>query len=292
MLTDNQIYESVAMAAVNRMTEPKSEYVHDIELGEAGDFVGAFGSPGDLFGDRAAETTQWDVHPNSSWGAIAHWWTARGHDTHAYQQHLLDGNCPYCPYLEGVLNLRYLLDEGCGRCGGGSAVHDYGPGHHYDGEPPYWVKVLDWDSPEHWCQEPWERVEPAAAAFEDMYSFQVGEGFSAVWVAPLADGRYAAVIRSFYETEQDDDVRAVYHDNTYAICTDPTRPWETAVDGYRSFDEEYDRDVEPGEYDLRVLAEQCEGPARDEWLVNGPSDDTAGTNLAGAVDFVWPKSDT
>lgn len=274
MLTDELQAESAAVFA-SMFSFRAGAYDLERELGDAGDFVAQYGTLHDAFPDPDVLAHYHGQVPDQDHRAgdfVAHWSAARGepHDrpADAYETHLPD--CQACTYLEGVHGIRELLiRDGCGTCGRDHQFHDFGPQYDFHGEAPNWVKVLDWFNPHFWCHEPWQRAEPKAGLFHDLFPHQAGDGYVAIWSAPLADGSYAAITRAFYFAEDGgDDDRRVMLEHAYLVCADPSKPWDTPTLEY-NFSEEID-DEDDGAYDLKVMAEVCDDPARDEWATNMP----------------------
>lgn len=283
-----------ARAAFTALAVPRDEYHFNTELIAAGDFVAQYGILLDWFdGDEldAIRGSAWPAR-HSAAAMLAHWsaesdWVAAGDDRvdteHAnaiFQGHV--ETCNVCAYLEAVHNLAAWLNEdakGCGRCGRGVSGHEFGPWFP-DGEgEPHWGQALNS------CLEPWQRAEPAALECQDLYPYQVGEGYSAIWYAPLSDGRFAVTSRTFYVTQTGDDDQSVVLEHAYLICTDPAKPWDSSIVEI-SFDEEMDDD--PDSYDLKVMAERCEGPGRGEWTTGIKSGSQSDTDVP---DFTWPAAD-
>jgi hypothetical protein len=293
-MTNVETDREAARQAYAALAEPRDECSFNTELIAAGDFVAEHGLLLDSFdGDEmdAIRGPAWPAH-HSATAMLSHWsaeadWVAAGDDRvdtkladAIFQEHAR--TCNVCSYLEAVHNLAAWLNSdanGCGQCGQGARGHEFGPALS-DGSEPFWGHVLNS------CLEPWQRAEPAALDFRDLYAFQVGEGYSAIWYAPLTDGTYAVVARTWYVVEDGgDDDRTLVREDSYLICTDPAKPWDSKV-AQVSFDEDLDDD--PDSYDLLAMAEQCEGPGRGEWANNVKPYATPGRAAGDVVpEFVW-----
>jgi hypothetical protein len=289
---DVQTDRETARQAYADLAEPR-DYHFNTELISAGDFAAEYGILIDWFDGDELATIRAAAWPSqhSAAAMLAHWSVegdGLGEDNDGddpgravFLEHAK--TCNVCAYLESVYNLAAELDgdaNGCGRCGRGAGGHEFGPCFWQD--EPYWGQALNS------CLEPWQRAEPAALECRDLYSFQVGEGYSAIWYAPLTDGTYAVVARTWYVVEDGDDDQVLLREDSYLICTDPAKPWDSKTVEV-SFDEELDDDYDPGMYDLPAMAERCGGPEGGEWQTAVKSCAAPGREAGDDVpDFVWP----
>lgn len=228
------------------------------ELLDAGDFVAQYGLFGDLFEEPALTRAQFARQVPAAWGLLGHWSVERNDpapDPPAeFEDHVK--TCQTCDYLEGVLGLRMMFEyESCDECHLGLDAHDVGP------DPIGKAHA--------WCREgQWERVEPFAAPAGQVSEYQMGDAYCARWTAPLTDGTFAVVTRSYFIARQNDGQITAQREDEYVVCRDPADPGSTEVAAT------YDGDVlesdDPAAEDTYDLAVQSFEPEPSEWQTTAP----------------------
>lgn len=114
----------------------------------------------------------------------------------------------------------------------------------------------------------WARREPRASPADSGSDCQVGEAWEARWTRPLADGTWAAVIRTVFIGKHDHG-RSVECDYEYTICRDPAAPGDTELwsdDTQDSWPEAKATCMDP-----RRIAELVEAPDDEEWTAVAPA---------------------
>lgn len=269
-------------AAIEALVDNRGEY--DDRMYAAADFVAAYGTLADVYDDQAdlAKMQQSAQEEESAWTLITHWSVQRGdglrYEPATYMDHMLD-ECETCAWLQGVYNhLMDLRQEDCTTCGRGFDGHVIEPGNAWNVElveigedtPAF---VPDWFTALKLCKEPWDRVrEPLVEPPGKLGDYQVSEVCTARWVAPLSDGNYGIVYRSYYRCRTEDGDLIIEREDWYVVCTDPDDPEGTKLmEDSRSEDTESE---DPEEEDLVALVDQSFDPELGEFHSSLP--DAAG----------------
>lgn len=244
-------YDEELAEALEQIALPKDVYDFDEELAQAGRFTGRFGPLYDLpNGPYMARI--WTGDGDAAWCLLAHWTNESGRNPAYSNSEYADHQkvCEACAYLEDACDIWEELEETpCGKCGGGPGNHD--------------VLPAQSGIPEAVCHEPWERQEPLAAPAGDVGpDNQVGAAYNARWVAPLVDGTFAVITRTYYLVNAGGTIIAE-RDDEYLYCTDPADPGSTEIgsDGAVSQIEDYDPSTETPQ----SLAEESFHPEPGEW---------------------------
>jgi hypothetical protein len=232
------------------------------ELLDAANFVFRHGALGDFLDEQSLTRLQFWVGPTgAAFTLIGHWSVSRNDPVEGQ----LDDNflahcaqCKVCEFLEGADDLRLLFEfETCNACGGGVAAHAVAT----DPTSGSLYKV---------CVGQWQRAEPAVVdAGNVSFRTQVGSAYSATWWAPLADGSFAVVIRTYFVSHHEgrDNLERI---DTYGLATDPAGADRIERDNWNMVD--LDSDNPQGE-DLVQMATDSYAPEPGEWQEHGPESD-------------------
>ncbi len=243
----------------------------------AAEFVYAYGPLADLFQGKALTDAQWWEGPeDSAFGMLGHWSAERGdHGDHpplSYAGSHLD-DCPICVFLEAALGVRYTFVSPqhsqtplpgfghrrgvnfCRTCRGGLANHRLA------------VEEAT-DLPHAVCVGRWKRFEPLAGRGGDAAEYQISDAWNAKWAAPLADGSWAVIYRTYYLADYDGRV-FVERQDEYLTCADPNHPGGTEHGPGDLRYAEVDSD-DPKREDIHALATESFDPYPGEWQTYVP----------------------
>jgi hypothetical protein len=247
----------VLSAEVARLVQADEIGPFGQELAIAGEFVFRFGALGEIFDEPELTRAQFAGRQGGAWYLMGHWSVARKDPNtppNKTIEELCHPSCQVCSYLEKIHGLRAVFEyEYCGECGGDIDVHA--------------VALDPIGLPHAMCCGRWQRVDPAAAPAADVCAEQVSDAFNTRWYAPLADGTYAVVTRTYYVADRDGRAQ-LERDDRYQIVRDPGAPSDTEIEsaGVRH---QVDSDDPAGE-DLEDLATNSFPPDPGEWQIHGP----------------------
>lgn len=259
-------FDAAVRAAIDELRQPNPD--EEDRLTDAGVFVARFGPLGELFEEPGLSQLQFDAHQedHTAWNLIGHWSVERndgGTIPEGFDAHQDD--CHVCDYLEGVLGIVDIFQhEMCETCGLDLEFHDVAPDHNGD--------------PVAHCRSVWERREPLAAPAGDAAEYQIGDAFGARWTAPLTDGTFALVSRTYYLGQYEEGQVHIQGVNPgevfverqdeYLVCTDLDDPGGTEINAeYRYEIVESD---DPADEDPEALALESFEPEPGEWEQHAP----------------------
>jgi hypothetical protein len=194
------------------------------ELATAANFVLRYGALGSFLDEPELTRAQsWVGPPGAAFSLIGHWSVERNdpsdHPAYAFEVHTQ--SCQVCRFLEDICVTNGVFEEEeetCEMCGGGLDAHGVGI-YHKMGTPALY------------CVGQWQPTEPAvfdAGAVEP--SVQVGAAYAARWWAPLADGAFAVITRTYYVGyDRSRDAYALIREDDYITCRDPNHPDKTQI---------------------------------------------------------------
>jgi hypothetical protein len=233
----------------------------DEELLTAANFVFRFGALGEFLEEPNLTKAQfWTGPSGTAFSLLGHWSVARNDPTHGeeprqdFEVHTEDCDTP-CGFLEDVLTARGVFEfQNCEECGGGIAAHA--------------VVELPIGKPGLICVGQWTRIEPETVDMGPDY-YAAGDfeqtsdsAWATSWWAPLADGEFAVVTRTYLIGRRAGRATLLRVDD-YTACTDYERfrDTETVSDWSES---ELDSG-DPGSEDLHQLAVDSFAPEPGEW---------------------------
>jgi hypothetical protein len=264
-MTDYLDYEELT-AAVNQLSSVTSRGTDGEELAEAANFVLEFGAPGDFAPGEAElseiQTTQ-GLPPGAAWSLIGHWSMVRN-DPISQPPRSFDVHtetCGVCRFLEEIRETREAFDtEICETCRGGIDAHGVG--------------LNEDDNPALYCVGQWERVEPEVVDMGRVSAeTQVSDNaYATSWWAPLADGSFAVVTRTYFVSNNAGNVVLTRTDD-YIVCTDYSQPSATELKSDWNLTTFDDDDDDPNFLDLHQLAVDSFPPDPGEWQIHGPQSD-------------------
>lgn len=242
---------------VDHLIERTEALDHDAELEIAVDFVfqhgtlaGVIPDPEDLDEARHAGTY------GTAWAMLSHWSGVR-HEPNVPAFISPCARCGICPALDAALGLRHpFLHGDCSVCGGGVDTHA--------------VVTDDISSLNIVCCGRWQRYEPLAGPAGDASPEQIGDAWNAKWAAPLADGSWAVVYRTYYVARDPDRPGMVLErQDEYLTCADPSDPGGTE-NGPGDLRFEVLDSLNPLGEDIHSLAEHAFPPMPGEWQTYVP----------------------
>jgi hypothetical protein len=231
------------------------------ELLDAANFVFRHGALGDFLDAPSLNRLQFWVGPTgAAFTLIGHWSVNRrdpveGDVDDNFLAHA--NECQVCDFLESSFTARVPFEfELCEECGGDLNAHAVVP--------------LPIGKPGVACIGQWQRAEPAAVDAGNVSSqTQVGAAYSGTWWAPLADGSFAIVVRTYFVSHHEgrDNLCRI---DTYGVATDPAGADRIERDDWNMVD--LDSDDPQGE-DLVQMATDAVAPEPGEWQQHGPESD-------------------
>lgn len=233
------------------------------ELLAAAEFVFRYGALGDTVDEPTLARFQfWVGPPGAAFTLIGHWSVSRNDPLDG--KNLADDyinharTCRVCDFLENTWDTRVMFEfENCATCGSGINSHA--------------ITMLPIGQPGMVCGGHWQRAEPTVEdAGEVSFRTQVGDAYRAKWFAPLADGSFAVVTRTYFVSNHDMRITLSRID-TYIICSDPNDPVRTWIDDDSNF-VELDSDNPQAENLIQVTTDSF-SPEPGEWQEYGPDSD-------------------
>lgn len=233
----------------------------DEELLTAANFAFRFGTFGDFAEEPQLTMLQMaNVPPGAALGLLGHWSVQRNDPTggrepgRSFEVHA--EGCHICDFLEDTLTDRGVFEfETCEECGGDIDAHA--------------IVILPIGKPGLMCVGQWTRVEPEVVNMGRVsHETQVSDSaWATSWWAPLADGQFAVVTRTYF-TSNDHGRFVLVRTDDYIVCTDHDHPGDTETASQWGLSE-LDSD-DPAFEDLHQLAVDSYPPDPGEWQQHCP----------------------
>lgn len=232
--------------AIRELIQADDSGDHHLELEAAANFALQHGPLGDLFEGVELHRAQAARRHPAAWGILAHWSIERGDPADGPVSGL---DCADCMFLEQVLALP-IRTESCEACGGGLTGHA--------------VLHLQYEA-RVFCLGGWERDDPASFwAGTGLCAEQIGDAYAARWAAPLVDGNWAVITRTYLRVDYGGGVEIERHD-FYQVARNPNDPSNSQIGATMFRTEEVDSGDPAGE-DLDQIAAASFEPEPGEWV--------------------------
>jgi hypothetical protein len=236
------------------LTDDQEAGDYDEELGTAANFLFRYGPLGSYLEEPDLSRVQFWPVAGTALYLIGHHSVTRndprgpGRDFPNHQE-----SCQPCAALETTLAFRQEFEEElCAMCGGDVDAHG--------------IKITDESLVKLVCVGQWQRNEPDVTDVGNVsFDTQIGpSAYRAAWSAPLADGSFAVVTRTYWVGKNDRrDGIVLYRDDDYIVCTDPADPAGTKV--FETWNLEEVESDDPQAEDLVELAQESFPPEPGEW---------------------------
>jgi hypothetical protein len=246
-------------ATVRELTHVTGVDDPDEELLTAANFAFRFGTLGDFAEEQTLTRLQLvpGLPPGAAFSLLGHWSVSRvdpaEEPRHGFEAHT--ETCDVCRFLESVRTSRGVFEcDLCDECGGDIDAHAVA------GDPL--------GNPGIVCVGQWTRLDPETVDMGPDY-YATGDfeqtsnsAWAASWWAPLADGQFAVVTRTYLIGRRAGHAVLIRVDD-YTVCTDyeRLRDTETTSDWEEN---ELDSDG-PAFEDLQQLAVDSFPPQPGEW---------------------------